>query len=160
FLWLGGWSGRLVLAAGLAGVALSVACALSLIVTPLRAARARLGTITLLVAAAMMGLASAAAGGGRSEADEGAEAAAAELRREKILRDGYTAARVMSLGGLVLGVFPLVAGLGAVMSGRSARGRAPLKQGIGAKRPPLSASRDEAPASGPRGWAPLIAVAL
>jgi hypothetical protein len=130
FLWSGGGLGKLVLALGVIGIALSLASAVSLVLW--KGAARRLGAATLCAAAATMGVAAAATWIGRASAEAVSQKAALAPARERMLREGYEEARVAAMGGLLLGVFPLVAGAAAVMVGASARGGASGASGEGA----------------------------
>lgn len=153
-LWHGGWLSRVVLALGVLGLALSLGCTLVLLAWR-RAARAA-GVVTLLVAAGAMGLAAAGAQARRAEADRAADAADLAPRRERLRRDGYTEARVVALGGLVLGAFPLIAGTAAVLAGGGARRRAGARARRGDAPGAGGASPGQGVASG--GWTVPVAL--
>jgi hypothetical protein len=122
FLWHGGLLSQALLI--LAGVGLLLALASGVTVVAFRRAALRVGTAALLAGAVVMGLGAAVTLRGRAKADERAAAADLEPVRERVRRQGYEEARVASIGGLLLGIFPLIAGAAAVLaSGAQPAGR-------------------------------------
>jgi hypothetical protein len=123
FLWRGGVLGQVILVLALAGILLAVASGIALVAW--KRAAWYVGTAALLVAAAVMGLGALGTFVGRARADRAALAEdlarGVGVRSERVRRDGFTEARVASLGGLLLGMAPLIGGAAAVLAQGGAR---------------------------------------
>ncbi|HZF54530.1 MAG TPA: hypothetical protein VE093_38045 [Polyangiaceae bacterium] len=139
-LWHGGLLSQALLV--LAGLGLLLAIASGVTVVAFRRVAFAVGTATLLVGAAVMGLGAAATFSARAKADERAAAADLEPVRERARREGYEAARVAAIGGLLLGMFPLIAGAAAVLA-HGAR-RPPRRRLRAVRGSPAEASSEEA----------------
>ncbi len=133
FLWRGGVLGQVILVLAVAGILLAFASGIALVAW--KRAAWYVGTAALLVASAVMGLGALGTFLGRSRADNAARAEDLAPRIERVRHEGYTEARVASLGGLLLGTAPLIGGAAAVLAQGGARRerRRLLKAGEGTR---------------------------